>query len=53
MTVEGWEELLLEEDIGEQTREKLREQFKNAPAEDAELDLELLDLKMHGYVPTE
>ena len=50
MSIEGWEELLLEEDIGEQTRESLWNQFPNAPKEDAELDLELLDLKMQGSV---
>lgn len=50
MSIEGWEELLLEEDIGEQTRESLWNQFPNAPKEDAELDLELLDLKMQGFV---
>ena len=50
MSIEGWEELLLEEDIGEQTREAVRKQFSYAPAEDTELDLELLDLKMQGSV---
>ena len=50
MSIEGWEELLLEEDIGEQTRDAVRKQFSYAPAEDTELDLELLDLKMQGSV---
>ncbi|RPD66182.1 hypothetical protein L227DRAFT_539315 [Lentinus tigrinus ALCF2SS1-6] len=48
MSIEGWEELLLEEDIGEQTRLAVREHFPNAPRDDVELDLELLDLKMQG-----
>ena len=48
MSVEGWEELLLEEDIGEQTRAAVREHFSNAPQEDTELDLELVDLKLQG-----
>lgn len=48
MSVEGWEELLLEEDIGEQTRAAVREYFPSAPQEDVELDLELLDLKVQG-----
>ena len=48
MSVEGWEELLLEEDIGEQTRAAVREHFSNASQEDTELDLELVDLKLQG-----
>ncbi|KAI0748169.1 Non-repetitive/WGA-negative nucleoporin C-terminal-domain-containing protein [Daedaleopsis nitida] len=48
MSIEGWEELLLEEDIGEQTRAAVREYFPTAPQEDVELDLELLDLKVQG-----
>ena len=47
MSIEGWEELLLEEDIGHQAREALWNQFPNAPREDVELDLEPLDLKMN------
>ena len=50
MSVEGWEELLLEEEIGEQARNAIRDQFPSAPKEDFELDLELLDLKVQGYV---
>ena len=48
MAIEGWEEFLLEEDIGEQTRLAVREHFPHAPQEDVELDLELLDLRMQG-----
>ncbi|KAI0807541.1 hypothetical protein C8Q74DRAFT_1213431 [Fomes fomentarius] len=48
MSTEGWEELLLEEDIGEQTRAAVTEHFPNAPKEDVELDLELVDLKLQG-----
>ncbi|KAL7283436.1 hypothetical protein ACG7TL_002866 [Trametes sanguinea] len=46
MSIEGWEKLLWEEDIGDQTRAAVREQFPNAPESDVELDLELLDLKL-------
>ncbi|EJF65900.1 hypothetical protein DICSQDRAFT_49916 [Dichomitus squalens LYAD-421 SS1] len=48
MSIEGWEELLMEEDVGDQTREAIRKQFPYAPPEDIDLDLELLDLKMQG-----
>ncbi|KAI0670336.1 Non-repetitive/WGA-negative nucleoporin C-terminal-domain-containing protein [Trametes maxima] len=48
MSIEGWEKLLTEEDIGEQTRTAIREHFPNAPESDVELDLELLDLKLQG-----
>ncbi|KAH9900978.1 Non-repetitive/WGA-negative nucleoporin C-terminal-domain-containing protein [Cubamyces lactineus] len=48
MSVEGWEKLLMEEDIGDQTRAAVREHFPNAPGSDVELDLELLDLKLQG-----
>ena len=50
MSIEGWEELLLEEDLDVQIRDAIRSQFPNAPREDAELDLELLDLKVQGSV---
>lgn len=50
MSVEGWEKLLMEEDISDQTRAAVREHFPNAPQSDVELDLELLDLKLQGYV---
>ncbi|KAI0331109.1 hypothetical protein GY45DRAFT_1322812 [Cubamyces sp. BRFM 1775] len=48
MSIEGWEKLLMEEDIGDQTRAAVREHFPNAPESDVELDLELLDLKLQG-----
>ncbi|KAJ8487889.1 hypothetical protein ONZ51_g3889 [Trametes cubensis] len=48
MSVEGWEKLLMEEDISDQTRAAVREHFPNAPQSDVELDLELLDLKLQG-----
>ncbi len=50
VSIEGWEKLLTEEDISEQTRTALREHFPNAPESDVELDLELLDLKLQGCV---
>ncbi|KAI0374941.1 hypothetical protein BV20DRAFT_934524 [Pilatotrama ljubarskyi] len=46
MAIEGWEKLITEEDIGEQTRAAVREHFTSAPESDLELDLELLDLKL-------
>ncbi|KAH9856929.1 Non-repetitive/WGA-negative nucleoporin C-terminal-domain-containing protein [Lenzites betulinus] len=48
MSIEGWETLEAEEDIGEQTRTAVREHFPGAPESDVELDLELLDLKLQG-----
>ncbi|KAI0780884.1 Non-repetitive/WGA-negative nucleoporin C-terminal-domain-containing protein [Trametes elegans] len=48
MSIEGWERLASEEDIGDQTRTAIREHFPNAPKSDIELDLELLDLKLQG-----
>ena len=49
MSIESWEELLLEEDLGEQVRNAVWEQFPSAPREEVELDLELLDLKTQGF----
>ncbi|KAI0831351.1 hypothetical protein BC628DRAFT_1311430 [Trametes gibbosa] len=46
MSIEGWETLEIEEDIGERTRTAVREHFPGAPESDVELDLELLDLKL-------
>ncbi|KAH9952015.1 hypothetical protein B0H21DRAFT_800355 [Amylocystis lapponica] len=48
MSAEGWEELLLAEDVSEITRDALREVFLSASENDMELDLELLDLKLGG-----
>ncbi|KAI0957243.1 hypothetical protein AcW1_005700 [Taiwanofungus camphoratus] len=46
MSVEGWEDLILEDDIAGPTRVAIREAFTSASRDDAELDLELLDLKI-------
>ncbi|KAH9946079.1 uncharacterized protein BXZ73DRAFT_86275 [Epithele typhae] len=48
MSVEGWDELLAEEDISEQLRVAVWEHFQTAPKDEVELDLELLDLKLQG-----
>ena len=50
MSVEGWEELLLSEDVSDIIRHGLRETFESASEDDMELDLELLDLKLEGLV---
>lgn len=46
MSFEGWEELVLEDDVSETTCAAIREAFPTAPAEDHNLNLELLDLKL-------
>lgn len=46
MSAEGWEELELDEDIAALVRPALRGKLDNTPKSDAELDLELLDLKL-------
>ncbi|EPS98566.1 hypothetical protein FOMPIDRAFT_1061291 [Fomitopsis schrenkii] len=48
MSFEGWEELLLEDDVSDITCAAIRKAFPTAPADDAELNLELLDLKLDG-----
>ncbi|OCH94941.1 hypothetical protein OBBRIDRAFT_788678 [Obba rivulosa] len=48
LSVEGWEELLLEEDISAITRTAIRRNFSSAPEDDMDLDLELLDLKVES-----
>lgn len=46
LSVEGWEELLLEEDIAAITCAAIHHEFSSAPRDDFDLDLELLDLKV-------
>ena len=46
MSAEGWEELELDEDVSDHVRPELRKNFDNTPKNDAELDLEFLDLKL-------
>ncbi|KAH9934994.1 uncharacterized protein B0H18DRAFT_1082732 [Fomitopsis serialis] len=48
MSFEGWEELLLEEDVSGITGTAIRQAFPSAPLDDAELNLELLDMKLDG-----
>lgn len=44
MSPEGWEEVLLDVEIAGLLRTAVREAFESAPAEDSELDLELVDI---------
>lgn len=46
MSDQGWEELISERDVAIITRQAIRETFDSASPDDAELDLELLDLKI-------
>ncbi|KZT70169.1 hypothetical protein DAEQUDRAFT_709105 [Daedalea quercina L-15889] len=48
MSFEGWEELLLEEEISDITCSAIRKAFPTAPVDDAELNLELLDMKLNS-----
>ena len=44
MSVEGWEEVVLDEEVADLLRGSIRDNFDSAPADDSELDLELVDL---------
>lgn len=46
MSVEGWEQLRFEQEVAEQVQDAIRKAFPSAPSDDADLDLELLDLKI-------
>ncbi|GBE81938.1 hypothetical protein SCP_0403120 [Sparassis crispa] len=48
MHIEGWEELLLDDDLGDAIRTAIREAFVSASQPDMDLDLELLDLKLES-----
>ncbi|KZT09491.1 uncharacterized protein LAESUDRAFT_646564 [Laetiporus sulphureus 93-53] len=48
MSVEGWEELILEKDLAEVISHALKDKFVAAAENMAALDLELLDLKMEN-----
>ncbi|EMD38365.1 hypothetical protein CERSUDRAFT_113529 [Gelatoporia subvermispora B] len=48
LSVEGWEELLLEEDISVMTCSVIRRNSTSAPADDLDLELELLDIKVES-----
>lgn len=50
MSVEGWEEVILDEEIAELLRVAIREKFESAPADDSELDLELVDIAIERSV---
>lgn len=44
MSVEGWEEVVLDEEVADLLRGSIRDNFDSAPADDSELDLELVDI---------
>ncbi|EGO21494.1 hypothetical protein SERLADRAFT_451525, partial [Serpula lacrymans var. lacrymans S7.9] len=44
MSIEGWEEILLDEELAGIIRPAIRRAFSSAPADNSTLDLELLDL---------
>ena len=44
MSVEGWEEVVLDEEVAGLLRGSIRDNFDSAPMDDSELDLELVDL---------
>ncbi|OSX65290.1 hypothetical protein POSPLADRAFT_1054050 [Postia placenta MAD-698-R-SB12] len=48
MSVEGWEQLRFEQEVAEQVQDAIRKAFPSAPSDDADLDLELLDLKIES-----
>jgi nuclear pore complex protein Nup133 len=50
MSVEGWEEVVLDVDVAELLKIGVREVFETAPVEDSELDLELVDIAVERYV---
>lgn len=50
MSVEGWEEVVLEEEVSDLLRGAIRDKFTGAPVDDSELDLELVDIAMERYL---
>jgi hypothetical protein len=44
MAPEGWEEMILDEDMAETIRSATRKEFKGVPVDDSAMDLELLDM---------
>lgn len=49
MSSEGWEELILDEDVNDCVSDEISAKFANGRSED-EIDLEFLDLKLARYV---
>jgi len=53
MRLEGWEEIMLEEDVADTVRTAIRKVFgESVEVDDARMDLELLDLAIDGCVRT-
>jgi nuclear pore complex protein Nup133 len=50
MSVEGWEDVVLDVELAGLLRMSVREAFDTAPVEDTELDLELVDIAVEGSV---
>ena len=49
MSVEGWEKIVLDHDLGGLIRPAIRMEFPSAPVEDGPLDLELLDFAFERH----
>jgi nuclear pore complex protein Nup133 len=49
MSTEGWEEIVLDQDIGGIIRPVIRETHPSAPLDDSSLDLELLDFAFEKH----
>jgi nuclear pore complex protein Nup133 len=54
MSTEGWEEIVLDQDIGSIIRPAIRGRYPAAPLDDSSLDLELLDFafEKHSLINT-
>jgi hypothetical protein len=50
MSVEGWEEILLDEELLDTIRDTIRDAFPYASSDNGVLDLELLDLIVARYL---
>ncbi|CCM02415.1 uncharacterized protein FIBRA_04513 [Fibroporia radiculosa] len=48
LSFEGWQELVVDTDIMDDTRQAIRNAFASASPDDIELDLEFVDLKVEG-----
>jgi nuclear pore complex protein Nup133 len=46
MVVEGWEDVVVDEDVANIVRPAIRNAFPSAPSDDSALDLELIDLAL-------
>jgi hypothetical protein len=50
MSVEGWEEVVLDVEVAGLLRRGVRDVFEGVPVEDSELDLELVDIAVERWV---